>query len=31
MDDIWVNITEDVPELLKQVKGILHAEGVGDR
>ena len=27
MDWIWENVTVDVPELLKQVEGILHDEG----
>ena len=26
MDDVWEIVTKDVPELLEQVKGILHAE-----
>ena len=28
MEWIWKNATKDVPELLEQVRGILHAEGV---
>jgi len=28
MEDIWEIVTEDVPKLLEQVKGILNAEGV---
>ena len=28
LDDIWKNVTRDVPNLLEQVKGIFRAEGV---
>jgi uncharacterized protein with HEPN domain len=30
MDDIWGIVTRDIPELLKQVKGILRDGGVED-